>query len=161
MRYSLNLASVGDDKHTIYSYVISLEGREIIETGTFFALGERQKDESLCGHVALQRALRRVAKREGVINLTVSFDSSVIDLALEVAHPQSPLYPTLSRTTQRILKRFDSVKMAQSEYGENDATPIEAAVLDEALEQLELARTIKGRWQLFCDRFLNPTKQIR
>lgn len=162
MRYNLYLATAGDDKHTVYSYVISnYEG--IKDSGVFVAVGERRNDESYCGHIALQRALRTAARQDGVVSLlTVSFDSSVFNpLAFEVMELDPPLYPALARGTQRLLRRFSAFEIASSSYGDDDATPVEVSVLDEALDALEQARTIKGRWQLICDRFFNPTKIIR
>lgn len=162
MKYSLHIATVGDDKHTVYSYVISnYEG--VKNSGVFVAVGERKNDESYCGHIALQRALRAAARQDGVISLlTINFDSSVFSpLAFEVMEMDPPLYPPLARGTQRLLRRFSSHEIAASSYSEDDASPIEVSVLDEALDALEQARTIKGRWQLFCDRFFNPTKIIR
>lgn len=161
MKYSLYLASAGDDNHTAYSYVISnFEG--VKAGGVFIALGDRRNDESYAGNIALQRALRVAARLDGVITLHINFDLSVVNpLAFEVMEIEPPLYPALSRGTQRLLKRFSAYEIGSGEYGDDDASPFEAMALDEALDALEQARTIKGRWQLLCDRFFNPQKIIR
>lgn len=160
MKYSLYLATDGDDKHTVYSYVISnYEG--IKDCGTFVAAGERRHDESYCGHIAMQRALRKAAKMEGVIQLHINFDSTLYPLALEVMGVESALYPSLERTTQRIIRRFDSYEVGAGEYDIEDADIFQAAAIDEAVDGVENLRTIKGRWQLFKDRFINSHKIIR
>lgn len=160
MKYSLYLATAGDDKHTVYSYVITnYEG--IKDSGTFIAVGERRHDESYCGHIALQRALRKAAKMEGVIHLHLNFDETLTTLAFEIIGIDPPLYPALERTTQRVLRRFQHHEVGYGDYGTVDADKYEATTLDVAIEELEHLRTIKGNWQLFIDRFINPNKIIR
>jgi len=161
MKYTLHLASVGDSDRTVYSYVISnFEG--IKNSGVFVAIGERRHDESYCGHIALQRALRAAIKMEGVISLHINFDHSVFTtLGYELMDLEPVLYPNLARTTKRLLRRFESHEFGTAEYDDDNASISEAMVLDEALDALEQARTIRGRWRLFCDRFFNPTKIIR
>lgn len=160
MRYTLYVASVGDDRHTAYSYVISnFEG--IKKTGIFVASGKRRNDDSYCGHIALQRALREASKLEGVVTLRLNFDVALMPLAFELMEVESPIYPPLFKTTERLLKRFDRYEMASGEYADDNASYFEVRTLDDALDMLESARTIRGRWQLFCARFANPNKLIR
>lgn len=161
MRYTVHLATAGDEKHTAYSYVISnFEG--VKASGVFIATGDRRHDESYCGHIALQRALRQAAKMDGVIAVNINFDASIFNpLAFEVVGVNEPLYPSLARTTSRILQRFAKYDVQAGEFGADDADRFAVAALDNALDELEQTRTIKGRLQLFIYRFTNPQKLIR
>ncbi|CAM5433783.1 hypothetical protein SAFG77S_08048 [Streptomyces afghaniensis] len=161
MNYTLHLASAGDSDRTIYSYVISnFEG--VKDSGVFVAVGKRRHDESYCGHIALQRALRAATKMDGVISLHVNFDHTVFTtLGYELMDLQPALYPNLTRTTKRLLRRFEKYEYGTADYDASDASVYEAMALDDALNTLEQARTIQGKWRLLCDRFLNPTKIIR
>lgn len=160
MRYTLHITSAADDRHTVYSFVISnVEG--IKSSGVFIATGKRHEDLSYCGHVALQRALREVSKLEGVIQLHVNFDVPLYDLVLEIMELEEPSYPQLAQTTALILRRFDNWDIGAGEYSNFDSDIFEAAALDNALEALEDARTFKGRLLLLRDRFINTRKIIR
>jgi len=161
MKYTLNLATAGDSDRTVYSYVISnFEG--VKDSGVFVAVGERRNDESYCGHIALQRALRAATKQDGVISLHVNFDHTVFTtLGYELMELEPALYPNLTRTTKRLLRRFEKYEYGTAEYDASDASMYEAMALDEALDTLEQARTMQGKWRLLCDRFFNPTKIIR
>lgn len=161
MNYTLHLAAAGDSDRTVYSYVISnFEG--VKDSGVFVAIGERRHDESYCGHIALQRALRAATKMDGVVSLHINFDHSVFTtLGYELMELEPSIYPNIARTTQRILRRFEKYEFGTAEYDDENASVYEAAALDDALDTLEQARTMQGKWRLLCDRFFNPTKIIR
>lgn len=160
MKYTLYLASASNDHYSAYSFLLTnYEG--VVDEDVFIATGERRFDESYCGHVALQRALRRAAKVDGVISLRIVLDESVTDpLGYEVLDVVAPLYPGLQRTTSRILKRFSKAEFASTKK-QDDALPEEIAVVDEAIEALEQVMTPIGKLKLFRDRFLNPNKIIQ
>ncbi|MGQ8920966.1 hypothetical protein ACUUYQ_03675 [Bacillus halotolerans] len=131
-------------------------------SGVFVASRRRRQDTSYCGHIALQRALRTAAKTEGVVSLKLVVDHPLMQpILFESMGIEEQKYPELCRTTNRLLKRFASHELAASDFSGEDALWQEAATLDEALDALEQNRTIKGRWQLFCDRFFNDYKTIR
>ncbi|MED4830391.1 hypothetical protein [Bacillus atrophaeus] len=161
MNYTLYITQVGDDWATVYSYALhNFEGRQA--NGSFVATGKRRHDNSYCGHIALQRALRFAARIEGVISLKLIVDNPLMQPVLfETMEIEPTLYPDLCRTTNRLLRRFASHELAASDFSGEDASWQEVAALDEALDVLEQNRTIKGRWQLFCDRFFNANKTIR
>ncbi|MFS0559607.1 hypothetical protein AB1K91_02600 [Terribacillus sp. 179-K 1B1 HS] len=161
MKYTLYLAQAGDDARTVYSYILTnFEGEK--RSGIFVATGEHKHDEEYCSHVALQRALRDTAKEPGVIQLTVHVDGPLVDpIIFQVEGINSPLYPSLAKTTTRLMKRFSAAEFAATDFNDDDASWQEIATMDNALDQLEYSRTIKGRWQLLCDRLFNPTKIIR
>ncbi|MCC0566552.1 hypothetical protein [Brevibacillus borstelensis] len=160
MKYTLHLASASNDHFSAYSFLLTnYEGA--VDEDVFIAMGERKFDESYCGHIALQRALRRSAKAGGVVSLRIVLDESIIDpLGYEVLGVTPPLYPGLHRTTSRILRRFNETELASARK-EDDASPEEVAVVDEAIEALERAMTPFGRLGLFRDRYLNPNKIIQ
>lgn len=161
MKYTLHLAAAGDSDCTVYSYVIS-DFDDVKDSGVFVAVGNRRNDESYCGHIALQRALRAATKMDGVISLHVNFDHTVFTtLGYELMDLEPSIYPNIARTTQRLLRRFEKREFGTAEYDSNEAGIYETMALDEALDTLEHARTMQGKWRLLCDRFFNPTKIIR
>lgn len=160
MNYTLYLASASNDHHSAYSFLLT-NYTGVVDEDVFIAVGDRKFDESYCGHIALQRALRRAAKAEGVINLQIVFDQSVTSpLGYELLGVSPPLYPGLERTTSRILRRFQKVEFASTKPDE-DALPEEVAVVDDAVDALEQASTPIGRLILLRDRFLKPNKIIQ
>jgi len=161
MKYTLYLAQAGDDARTVYSYILTnVEGEK--RSGLFVATGERKHDEEYCGHIALQRALRDTAKEPGVIQLTIHVDGPLVDpIIFEVEGINPPLYPSLVKTTTRLMKRFSAAEFAASDFNDGDANWWEIATMDNALDHLEYCRSINGHWQLLCDRIFNPTKIIR
>ncbi|WP_339216719.1 hypothetical protein [Ornithinibacillus sp. FSL M8-0202] len=160
MRYTLYLSVATDDKRSVYSYTLTNFEKEIA-SGTFVTKGKRRFDEVYCGHVAVQRALRRAAKVEGVIQLTIVLDHELVNtIGFELGNVNPSLYPTLCRTSQRIMKRFAKCDLAAMEL-EDNMEPFEAATCDEALDSLEYYRTVKGRWQLLKDTILGSKNIIR
>ncbi|MBT2574868.1 hypothetical protein J7E26_13035 [Bacillus sp. ISL-51] len=161
MNYTLYLTQASDDRSAVYSYALhNYEGPQA--SGVFVATGKRRHDMSYCGHIALQRALRKAAKTEGVISLKLIADNPLMQPVLfETMGIDEQKYPGLCRTTNRLLKRFASHDLAASEFDNDDAAWQEVAVLDEALDALEQNRTIKGRWRMIRDRFFNAYKTIR
>lgn len=164
MKYTLYLAKAEDDRHVTYAYAIA-DYAKIIDEGVYVAIGERKDDENYCGHVALQRALRQaIRKCKGQARLTVVLDNELIDdIAFEIlgVSGSAPLYPSLCRTTQRIMKRFASCDLAAMTKDESDLRPAEASVIDEALNALEDVNTLVGRIKLWRDIVINPQKIIR
>ncbi|MCC2250376.1 hypothetical protein JUJ52_10405 [Virgibacillus sp. AGTR] len=160
MKYTLYLALATDDKRSVYAYTLAnYEGE--ITSGTFITAGKRGFDDVYCGHVALQRALRKSAKEAGVIQLTVMLDHSLIDsIGFELANVNPSIYPSLCRTTQRIMRRFDKCELAAM-GDEEDMQPYEVSVCDEALDALDDCRTVKGRWALLKDTILGSKNIIR
>ncbi|WPP36099.1 hypothetical protein [Bacillus sonorensis] len=161
MNYTLYLTQASDGRETVYSYTLhNFEGEKA--AGTFLALGRRRNDMSYCGHIALQRALRSVAKIEGVISLKVIVDHPLLQpIVFETMGIDDSLHPTLCQTTNRMLKRFASYELASADFSGDDATWQEVATLDNALDSLEQNKTVKGRWQIFRDLFFNSQKIIR
>ncbi|MCZ4142460.1 hypothetical protein BZG17_32220, partial [Escherichia coli] len=125
----------------------------IVAQGTFLTAGERKFDESFCGHIALQRALRASAsKAEGVADVTVMLDENIAnDVGFELLGVNPPLYPSLCRSTQRIMKRFNSCELGAMKKDDAELTPIEASVFDECLFALENSRTPRGMAKLAWD----------
>lgn len=160
MNYTLYLAAASNDRYSVYSFLLA-NYTGVIDKNVFIAVGERRFDESYCGHIALQRALRRTAQAEGIISLQIVLDQSVTSpLGYELLGASPPLYPGLERTTQRILKRFQKVEFASTKPDE-DALPEEIAVVDDAVDALEQVSTPIGRLKLLRDRFLKPSKIIQ
>lgn len=161
MRHTLYFTAAGDDKRTAYSFILADHNGLALDSGVFLAIGVRRHDEAYNGHIALQRALRQSAKHAEVASLHIAFDGELFDpLAYEIMGVNNPpLYPSLCRTTQRIIARFDRYEIGGFEV-ENCERPVEAAVIDNALQALEDARTLIGRLRVLRDRVVNPTKII-
>lgn len=165
MKLTLYIAKAEDDRLAAYAFTLT-NYKEIIDSGVFIALGKRKEDESYCGHVAVQRALRRaVRSHAGPIQLTIVFDAELIDdgIAFELLDVPGkvPLYPTLCRTTRRIMKRFQTCEVASMTEDESDLLPAEATVIDEALDAIYEANTVRGRLKVWRDTLINPQKIIR
>ncbi|MDU7472105.1 MAG: hypothetical protein E7L01_01910 [Paenibacillus macerans] len=152
MRYTLYIAAASDDHRMAYAYVLA-DYSSVVAEGTFLTAGERKFDESFCGHVALQRALRAAAKSaEGVVDLTVMLDDNIANgVGLELLEVNPPLYPSLCRATKRVMKRFNQCNLAAMKKEDEDLTPEEAAAFDDCLDALEEARTVRGKWRLLFD----------
>ncbi|MFD1225496.1 hypothetical protein ACFQ4B_36010, partial [Paenibacillus vulneris] len=71
------------------------------------------------------------------------------------------LYPSLCKTTKRIMRRFSSCELGTFKKDESDASPEEIAVVDEAVDALDQARSISGLLRHYADILLNPIKIIR
>lgn len=164
MKYTLFISKAEDDRHVTYAYAIT-DHVKIIDEGVYVAVGKRRNDDNYCGHIALQRALRQaIRKCEGQVRLTVVLDSEMIDdIAYDIlgVAGSAPLYPSLCRTTQRIMKRFASCELAAMTTDESDLRPAEASVIDEALNTLDNANTLVGRFKTWRDTVINPQKIIR
>jgi len=162
MRYSLYIGAASNDKRAAYAWLL-VNHVGVIASDVYLTEGERRFDESYCSHIALQRALRKVAQSEGIVQLRVCMDETVAEAVgyelLDVG--QAPLYPTLFRTTKRILQRFDKYELASFKKDEKEQTPQEVAVFDDAIEALEWAETLKGRIELIKCKWLGSTKIIR
>lgn len=161
MQYTLYVGAAADDKRAAYSYLLTnFEG--VKGSGVFLTMGERRFDGNYCGHIAIQRALRQAAQSEGVIQLTVVFDETLAeDVGYEMLGVTAPLYPTICRTTRRLMKRFDKCELAAFKKDEADALPQEIAVIDDAIEALEQARSVVGRLEFWRDFIITPKKIIR
>lgn len=162
MKYTLYIAAASDDHRMAYTYVLA-DYKSIVAEGTYLTAGERKFDESFCGHVALQRALRAAAKSaEGVVDLTVALDENIAnDVGLELLDINPPLYPALCRATKRIMKRFNQCNLAAMRKDDEDLSPEEAAAFDDALDALEEARTVRGKWRLFIDYITGASRIIK
>ncbi|GIP13990.1 MULTISPECIES: hypothetical protein [Paenibacillus] len=151
MKYTLYLAAASDDHRIAYTYVLA-DYKSVVAQGTYLTVGKRKFDESFCGHVALQRALRAAAKSaEGVVDLTVMLDENIVDVAFELLDINPPLYPALCRTTKRIMKRFNKCELAAMKKDNEELSPEEAAAFDDCIAALEGARTVRGKWRLLFD----------
>ncbi|NUU74248.1 hypothetical protein [Paenibacillus xylanilyticus] len=161
MKYQLYIAAAADDKRAAYSYVLA-NYAGIVARGTFLTVGERKFDDSFCGHVAIQRAMRSATnKAEGVADITVVLDENIAnDVGFELLGVNPPLYPTLCRTTQRVMKRFNSCELAAMKKGD-DLSPEEASVFDMCLEALDDAMTPRGQFRLAWDTVTGSNKIIR
>jgi len=164
MRHTLYLAKAEDDRYGAYAYAIT-NFKGTVDQGVYIAVGRRKNDESYCGHIALQRALRQATKKcEGPVQLTIVLDDDLAEcVAYEVMSVlgRSPLYPALCRTTQRIMRRFDSAEFAAMTRDESDLRPAEAAVIDDALEALEDAGSLMGGIKLRWQSIVRPKNIIR
>ncbi|NPC94018.1 hypothetical protein HOO54_17785 [Bacillus sp. WMMC1349] len=162
MNYTLYITKAGDDRSTIYSYTLhNYKGQ--LSAGTFVAIGKRRNDDTYCGYIALQRALRSAAmETEGIVSLKIVADQLFMEpVIFEIIDVSSPLNPALCQTTKRLLKRFASYELAASNFSGDDASWQEVSTLDNALDELEKNKTIQGRWQTFCSRFFDWKKTIR
>lgn len=163
MRYTLYIASAADDKRAAYSWLLANHAG-IVDKGVYLTQGDRRFDESYSGHIAVQRALRAAARQEGVISLRLSLDTTMAEaVGFEIldAMPQPPLYPALCRTTKRITKRFNAFELASFKADEADASPQEIAVVDDAIDSLDQARTWAGTLRVWRDCLTRPTNIIR
>lgn len=162
MKYTLYIAAASDDHRMAYAYILA-DYKSIVAQGTFLTAGERRFDESFCGHVVLQRALRAAAQSaEGVVDLTVTIDENVAnDVGLELLDVSPPLYPSLCRTTKRIMKRFNQCNLAAMKKEDEDLCPEEAAAFDDCLDALEEARTVRGKWRLYIDYITGASRIIK
>lgn len=164
MRYTLHIAKAEDDRHATYAYVLS-NYSGIIDQSVYIAAGKRKNDESYCGHIAVQRALRQASRKcKGPVQLTIVLDDEMIEgVAYELLSVTgaAPLYPALCRTSQRIMKRFQTAEIAAMTADASDLQPAEAAVIDDALEALEDASTLVGGLKVRWQTLVNPTKIIR
>lgn len=151
MHYTLYIASAADDRRAAYAWLlVKFDGA--IADAVYLTHGERRFDDNYGAHIALQRALRVVARQEGVIQLRVVMDETVANaIGYELLGAAPPLYPTLCQATKRIMRRFADVELASFRRDEADALPQEVAVLDDALDALDRARTINGRLNLWID----------
>lgn len=82
------------------------------------------------------------------------------DVGFELLGVNPPLYPTLCRTTQRIMKRFNSCELAAMKKGD-ELSPEEASVFDECLTTLEEARTLRGQFMLAWETVTGSQNIIR
>lgn len=162
MKYTLYFAAASDDHRMAYTFIL-MDYKSIVTKGSFVTVGKRKFDESFCGHIALQRALRTVARSaEGIVDLTVVLDENVAnDIGFELLDVNPPLYPALCRTTKRILKRFNNFAFAAMKKDEEGLSPEEAAAFDESVTALEEARTLTGRSRLLFDVIIGSNKIIR
>ncbi|PAD19122.1 hypothetical protein [Shouchella clausii] len=160
MRYFLHVTALADEKRTVYAYCLS-DFAKIIETGSYIAEGEAHQDPIKAGHIFLQRTLRTVAAQEGVLNLNISFDSTMTEIAFDILEVVPLIHPKMHKTTKRVLSRFTSVEYSSAEYGEDQATVPEATALDIATDRLEYAQSLKGCLVALYQRFTNSKNYIR
>ncbi|MHA7964962.1 hypothetical protein ACX93W_12535 [Paenibacillus sp. CAU 1782] len=163
MQHSLYIGAASDDRRTAYSWLL-VNSDGVAASDIYLTQGERKFDENYGSHIALQRALRAVARQEGVIQLRLVMDETVSDaIGYELIDvlAQAPLYPTLCRTTKRIMRRFDKCELATFKRDETDATPQEISVVDDAIDALEQAATLPGTFRYWRDCLLRPNKIIR
>lgn len=162
MQHSLYIGAASDDKRTAYSWLL-VNSAGVALFDVYLTQGERRFDENYGSHIALQRALRAAARQEGVVQLRLVMDDSVTDaIGFELVEGvQAPLYPTLCRTTKRIMRRFDKCELATFKRNETDAAPQEIAVVDDAIDTLEQAGTLAGTFRYWRDCLLRPNKIIR
>ncbi|HBU80872.1 MAG TPA: hypothetical protein DEF35_04420 [Paenibacillus sp.] len=98
---------------------------------------------------------------EGVADVVVTLDENIAnDVGFELLGVNPPLYPTLCRTTQRVMKRFNSCELAAMKKGD-ELSPEEASVFDECLAELEDAKTPRGNLRLAWDTVTGSNKIIR
>lgn len=82
------------------------------------------------------------------MDIVVTLDENIAnDVGFELLGVNPPLYPSLCRNTQRVMKRFNSCELAAMKKGD-DLNPEEASVFDECLAALEEARTPRGQFRL-------------
>lgn len=83
-----------------------------------------------------------------MVDIVVTLDENIAnDVGFELLGVNPPLYPSLCRNTQRVMKRFNSCELAAMKKGD-DLNPEEASVFDECLAALEEARTPRGQFRL-------------
>ncbi|MBV2197260.1 hypothetical protein KQR56_05180 [Bacillus velezensis] len=93
MKHTLYIAKVGDEKRSAYAYIVTnYEG--IQSAGHFITAGKRRHDGRLTDHIAFQRALRVASALAGVVDLTIVFDHSLIDLAFEMVADRASEVPS-------------------------------------------------------------------
>jgi|GEM_PF-4517103 len=161
MQHSLYIGSAADDKRTAYAWLL-VNHSGVVASDAYLTAGERRFDENYGSHAALQRALRKVAQQEGVIQLRLVMDDTVVEaIGFELCDVQPPLYPTVCRTTRRIMQRFDKCELASFSRDEADARPQEIAAIDDAIDALEQAATLPGTFRYWRDCLLRPNKIIR
>lgn len=161
MRYALYIGSAADDKRAAYSWML-VNHTGVVASDVYLTYGERRFDENYGSHAALQKALRKVAQSEGVIQLRLVMDDTIAEaVGFELCGVQAPLYPTICRTTSRILKRFDKYELASFSKDEADASPQEIAVIDDAIDTLQQTATLAGTVRHWRDVLLKPNKIIR
>lgn len=162
MQYSLYIGAASDDKRTAYSWLF-VNHAGVVASDVYLTQGERRFDENYGSHIALQRALRKAAQTAGVIQLRLIMDNTIAEaVGFELIEGiQAPLYPTICRTTRRIMRRFNKCELAAFKIDEADASPQEIAVVDDAIDALEQAATLAGTWRLWRDCLLKPNKIIR
>ena len=140
MKHTLYIAKVGDEKRaTLTSLQITRA-----YAGHFITAGKHRHDYQLTDHIAFQRALRAASALAGVVDLTIVFDHSLIDLAFEMVEVERPKYPTIYQNSIRLTYRFQSHEFASTDFNETGACPEEVSVMDDAMEVLGNCRTFKG-----------------
>lgn len=160
MRHSLYLAAAQDGQRVSIAYGLADHGG-LWASDRFITAGPSRLDVNRAGHIALQRALRQAARHSGVVDLVLTFDGeSMGEVGYELLGLDAPKHPALCRNTERILLRFNTVRFAAMNRGD-DLLPEEAAVFDEALDALEQVRTLRGRLRLLLDTWTGNPKIIR
>ncbi|GIN10249.1 hypothetical protein J26TS2_01160 [Shouchella clausii] len=149
MRYTLHFASLAEGRRQVVSWVLVRGGTVLLERENA-RLGAPTSEFP---RLMMRKALREAAKQEGIVDLTLSFDSSVSEIAFELMGISEPDDKQLDRTLRRVLRRLNSYKFAAAEYGEADATPAEAACIDNCLDQLEDLTTLKGVIKYYKTKF--------
>lgn len=140
MRYTLHFASLAEGRRQVVTAVL-VRGGTVLSERTTAKLGE---PSTTFPRLMLRKALREVSKQEGIVDLTLSFDSSAADIVFELMEINEPDDKGLDRTLRRVLRRLDSYKFGSSQYGEADATPAEAICIDSCLDQLEELTSLRG-----------------
>ncbi|UMR27472.1 MULTISPECIES: hypothetical protein [Bacillus amyloliquefaciens group] len=154
MKHTLYIAKVGDEKRSAYAYIVTnYEG--IQAAGHFITVGKHRHDGQMTDHIAFQRALRAASALAGVVDLTIVFDHSLIDLAFEMVEVERPKYPTIYQNSVRLTGRFQSHEFASTDFNETGACPEEVSVMDDAMEVLGNCRTFRGRLLLLKNCLFN------